>query len=66
MPITPGPPLQKVTLNLYAADIIYMKDHFPVGYTEVIREWLHERVKQDALEEVWDGERSQPFDGKIR
>jgi len=57
-------PLTKVTLNLFTADVEYLKDKFPIGYTEVIRDEIKQFVKTLRQEEFFR-ERNRPFDGEV-
>ena len=56
--------MTKVTLNLFTADVEYLKDTYPIGYTEVIRD----EVKQFVIylrQKEQDRERNRPFDGEV-
>ena len=42
-------PITKVTLNLYAKDVEWFKKKYPYGYTEMIREAVHQqRMYEEA------------------
>ena len=53
MPIIPGEPLIKVTLNLFASDVEWFKRRFPIGYTEAIRDALRGHVNEMKDMETW-------------
>lgn len=40
-------PLRKVTLNLYASDVAFLKRKFDQGYTEKVREIVREWVEEE-------------------
>lgn len=44
MPITPGEPLLKTTLNLYSADVAEFKRLYGDGWTIKIRDLVHEHL----------------------
>lgn len=44
MPVTVGPPLKKITLNLYHDDILALKSRYGHGYTEQIRQIIHDNI----------------------
>lgn len=44
MPVIPDDELRKVTLNLYAADCIWLEAHHGRGWTERIRQHIHQYV----------------------
>ena len=44
MPKIAGDPLCKVTLNLYDKDITAIREHFGYGWSEKIRELVHDYV----------------------
>ena len=60
----PEAPLTKVTLNLFTADVEYLKDVYPIGYTEVIRDEIKHFVIYLRQKEQ-DRERNRPFDGEM-
>ena len=37
-------PITKVTLNLYTRDVDWLKDKYPIGYTEQIREIIRQHI----------------------
>lgn len=49
MPRIAGPALTKVTLNLYTADIVKMRERYGYGWSEVVRDWvrLHLAMKKE-------------------
>ena len=49
MPIIPEAPLTKVTLNLFASDVEWLKDRFPQGYTLEIRDVVNNYVTKEKL-----------------
>ena len=57
-------PLTKVTLNLFTADVEYLKGKYPIGYTEVIRDEIKALVAEMKREEK-HRERNRPFDGEV-
>lgn len=61
---TVGAPLTKVTLNLYTDDYEYLKEKFPFGYSEVIRDEIH-MMTQMMKKEAKDAKRNRPFDGEV-
>jgi hypothetical protein len=57
MPTLAGPPLLKVTLNLYEADVIAMEAHYGRGWTTIVRELVaahipHVRRPHRTLEDI--------------
>jgi hypothetical protein len=44
MPTPPDDPLRKVTLNLYAADCEWLEHQYGRGWTERIRQHIHQYV----------------------
>lgn len=42
-----GPPLRKVTLNLYHDDVIKLQHSLGLGYSTWIRELVHEKLKDE-------------------
>lgn len=48
MPVNSGPPLRKVTLNLYEQDCLRMEEVFGHGWTTVLRDWMHDNVRRHA------------------
>lgn len=54
MPPHPGPPLTKITINLYTEDVIFIKAHFGDGWQVEIRELISQEMNK----------RKDPFDGK--
>jgi hypothetical protein len=57
-------PLTKVTLNLFTADVEYLKQKYPIGYTEIIRDEVKAFVSALKSEDK-HYERNRPFDGKV-
>jgi hypothetical protein len=57
-------PLTKVTLNLFTADVDYLKEKYPIGYTEIIRDQIKAFVMHLKLEDKYR-ERNRPFDGEV-
>lgn len=51
MSTLPGDPLQKITLNLYAADVDWFKRRFGWGYSEKIRYLVREYHKSIIRQE---------------
>lgn len=45
MPARSDDPLRRVTLNLYEADCVVLERHYGQGWTTVIRNTIHERMK---------------------
>lgn len=45
MPITPGDPLTKVTLNLYTADVNWMRHMWGEGWSAQLRELVKNSIK---------------------
>lgn len=46
MPPKSDEPLEKTTLNLYAADCAMLRAHYGFGWTEQVRQMIHQRVQQ--------------------
>lgn len=46
MPKLAGPPLTKVTLNLFTADVEWFRQRHGQGYSEIIRAVVNKHVKQ--------------------
>lgn len=44
MPTPPGEPLRKVTLNLYDADVTAMATFYGHGWSEQIRNLVHQHI----------------------
>ena len=45
-------PITKITLNLYTRDVEWFKDHYPIGYTEEIREVVRQhRIYKETYNE---------------
>jgi len=44
MPVRPGDPLRKVTLNLYEADCTALEECYKHGWTTNLREIIHTHV----------------------
>jgi hypothetical protein len=57
-------PLTKITLNLFTADVEYLRKKFPIGYTEVIRDEVRTFVYALKSEDM-QHERNRPFDGEM-
>jgi hypothetical protein len=57
-------PLTKITLNLFTDDVEYLKQKYPIGYTEVIRNEVRYYVNF-LKEEAKHHERNRPFDGEV-
>jgi hypothetical protein len=57
-------PLTKITLNLFTADVEYLKRKFPIGYTEIIRDEVRAFVTILKQEDKHH-ERNRPFDGEV-
>ena len=45
MPIKPDEPLKKITLNLYAADVEAAKAYYGQGWSEQIRQIVHQHLQ---------------------
>lgn len=57
MPRIPGPPLTKITLNLFTEDVETFKEYWPFNYTEHIRDLLHQHAEAIRKErEVTDND----------
>jgi len=48
MPIRSDDPLRKVTLNLYEADCVWMEAEYGHGWTERVRQHIHNEVLMRA------------------
>ena len=46
MPVRSDDPLRRVTLNLYESDCLWLADHYGRGWTERIRQHIHNEVLQ--------------------
>ena len=46
MPKIAGLPLHKITLNLYEEDIKALAHSYGYGWSEIVRELVHEHLKQ--------------------
>jgi len=44
MPVRPGEPLTKVTLNLYTEDVEELNVHLGHGWSTTVRELVHEHL----------------------
>lgn len=42
MPAKSDDPLRKVTLNLYESDCAVLAEYFGHGWTEQVRQWVHQ------------------------
>jgi len=49
MPIRSDDPLRKVTLNLYAADVEWLEKAYGHGWTERVRQHIHQEVTYRQL-----------------
>lgn len=55
----PDKSMQKITMNLYLGDYDYMRQHYGVGWTGIIREM----VQRHVVEKKYQAMRNEP-DGK--
>lgn len=46
MPVKPGDPLKKVTLNLYHDDVIKLQTRYGYGWSEKVRELVREKLRE--------------------
>lgn len=46
MPAKSSDPLRKITLNLYDSDVEELSVRFGHGWSEIVRGWVHEKLKQ--------------------
>lgn len=46
MPVRSDEPLRKVTLNLYEADCQWLEQNYGRGWTERVRQHIHNEVQQ--------------------
>lgn len=46
MPIIPGDPLRKTTLNLFEADVLVLEAYYGHGWSEQVRNWVHQHTQQ--------------------
>lgn len=46
MPIRADAPLRKCTLNLYAEDVAWMEKNYGDGWTERVRQHIHNEVQE--------------------
>ena len=47
MPVRPDAPLRKVTLNLYEADCAYLEEKIGHGWSEYVRQLVHNNIEED-------------------
>jgi hypothetical protein len=43
-------PLTKITLNIYAKDLEFLRRKFGWGWSEVVRGWIREKLRKDEHE----------------
>ena len=49
---TVSEPITKITLNLYTRDVVWFKNKYPDGYTEMIREVVRQhRIYKETYDE---------------
>lgn len=53
MPRQAGDPLRKVTLNLYEADCAWMEQRLGHGWSEQVRELVHNYVKMNEQPSIY-------------
>lgn len=46
MPVRSDDPLKKVTMNFYASDVIWLEENYGHGWTERVRQHIHNEVIQ--------------------
>ena len=46
MPVKSDDPLRRVTLNLYEADCVWLEKTYGRGWTERVRQHIHNEVQQ--------------------
>lgn len=47
-PVKADDPLRKVTLNLYESDCAFLEAHLGHGWTEQVRQWVHQHSQNLA------------------
>lgn len=50
-------PLTKITLNIYAKDLEYLRKTFGWGWSEIVRGWIREhttKIRKEERESVYD------------
>lgn len=52
MPIKADDPLRRVTLNLYESDCLWFEQHYGRGWTERIRQHIHNEVQKRQYNNV--------------
>jgi len=53
MPKIAGPPLAKVTLNLFEEDVSWLHKHGGQGWSENIRNLVHEWIVERRSNKAW-------------
>lgn len=46
MPKTADEPLQKITINIYLADYVFITQRYGQGYQELVRQFIRDKVKE--------------------
>lgn len=54
MPVTAGPPLKKITTNLYHEDVIKLKTRFGDGWSVYLRDIVHDALHEPKPRTVAD------------
>lgn len=53
MPVRSDEPLRKVTLNLYEADCQWMEAEYGHGWTERVRQHIHNEIEKRRHPKPW-------------
>ena len=54
MPKHPGPPLRKITMNIFESDALKAEALYGFGWTERLREIIHEHLNRNMKHTVAD------------
>lgn len=55
MPVQPGDPLAKITINIYEADLELLRQRHGYGWSAVVRDLIHDhlhKTKSKTIEDI--------------